>query len=308
LEITNVCNLACEMCPRHHVDVPHEHMDFGVFKQIVDRLDGTEEISLVGLGEPFCHPRIFDAIAYCKQRGMIAKVTTNGLMFNSEQKLEQLIESGLDTLSVSIERIEEDGTSDDKVHRNTDALTAVRKLIELKKARGVDHPKIVFQSVMVQGKFEDLAGAISWGAEQGVDRVNVLRMTKYFETGLERPDELEERQVFSKLAQLRKELPIRIDCMQDQFYEGWKGALYKRFKYLLRLDSYCVRLLDYPYITLQGDVIPCCVLQDITFGNLLEKSMDEIWTGEAICDFRRNHDSTPTCSTCDNMRLKHRVR
>ena len=62
VEITNVCNLSCGMCPRHHVSVPREHMKLTVFRKIIDRLDGVGEVTLVGLGEPFVHPDIFEAI------------------------------------------------------------------------------------------------------------------------------------------------------------------------------------------------------------------------------------------------------
>jgi len=78
LDITNACNLTCGMCPIHHVGIEKTHIDYQMFKKIVDKLDGVKEISLVGLGEPLTHPRIIDAIKYCKSKGMIVKITSNG--------------------------------------------------------------------------------------------------------------------------------------------------------------------------------------------------------------------------------------
>ncbi len=305
LDITSCCNLSCEMCPRHHVDQKPTHIDFDTFKKIVDRLEGAEEISLVGLGEPLVYPRIFEAIRYCKSKGLIVKTTTNGLQLNSDEKLKDLISSGLDTVSFSVESI--DDKSGGKSHENSKTVQHIERLIELKRELGSDTPKIAIQSVLIKGREKDLYEIIKWGARHNVERVNVLRMTMYFATGLERPNMVEEKIIFKELARLRKKYHVRIDCLQDQFFTGLKGFLYKLGKRFLGLDSACVRLFDYPYITQSGDMIPCCILIDHSFGNILENDIEDVWLGDKAKSFRKNHNKVDLCSKCDNLRIKQIV-
>ena len=236
----------------------------------------------------------------------MAKVTTNGLLLNSDEKLEMLVSSGIDTISFSIESIDE-FERNEQVHHNQITLKHIKRLVEIKKALGAKTPKIVLQTIMIKNKENDIYDIINWAVRHGINRVNILRMTKYFETGLARPNIKEEKEIFKHVAKLRKKYKIRIDCLQDQFYTGMKGYLYKYFKYFLRLDSFCVRLLDYPYITRDGDMIPCCVLPDYKFGNILEENIKDIWLGEKFNTFRKTHNNIEICSKCDNLRVRQIV-
>jgi MoaA/NifB/PqqE/SkfB family radical SAM enzyme len=302
LAITDICNLDCEMCPRHHVATNTKHGDFATLSRIIDRLHGVEEISLVGLGEPLTHPRFFDLVAYCKQKGMIVKTTSNGLLLKKEKIIQQLVSSGLDTISFSMESIKDQ--DDNKIHSNAESANFIQNLIQAKKAAGATLPKIALQTVMVKGAEKDLFEVIAWAGENRIDRVNVLRMTKYFETGLDRPSVEEEKLIFREIAKLRKKHGIRVDALQDQFFTGLKGIIYKYSKHLLRLDSFCMRLLDYPYITQDGEMVPCCVLPEQKFGNVLTEDIDVIWRSARIRAFRKQHDTNALCVKCDNYRLK----
>ena len=69
IEVTNRCNMDCHMCPREDLAIELEHMDWDKFVKVVDQLKFKEDITLTGWGEPFLHPRIFDMVEYCKERG-----------------------------------------------------------------------------------------------------------------------------------------------------------------------------------------------------------------------------------------------
>lgn len=304
LDITDVCNLSCKMCPIHFVGMEKKHINFEIFRKIIDNLHGAEEISLVGLGEPLCHPRIHDAIAYCKSKGLIVKITSNGLLLNDDAKLKQLIFSGLDTLSISLDSLHD---SPEGAHNNQRVLQYIGKLMTLKNEMSSTTPKIAIQSVLYKNREQDLYDIIEWSAQREIHRINVLRMHMYFDTDMERPGRKEEKKIYKQLALLREKHNIRIDCLQDQFFTGVKGLLYKYFKHFLRIDSHCTRLLNYPYITQDGDMIPCCVLPKHTFGNILQNDIRDIWHGEKINHFRKHHNNVTLCSKCDNWRIKQLV-
>lgn len=92
IETTAKCNLSCDYCPRENIS---EHMDFGLFKAIVDEAStyGQRSFSLHLFGEPLLYPRIIDAIRYIKQcnRRHTVLLTTNGTRLN--QYVDELIRS-----------------------------------------------------------------------------------------------------------------------------------------------------------------------------------------------------------------------
>lgn len=303
LDVTSYCNLKCDMCCRNFVGMKSSHIGLDKFKTIVNRLSGVREISLVGLGEPFAYPRIYEAIEFCKSRGLHVKTTTNGYLLNTDSKINKAILSGLDAISFSLDSCHNIDTSQNGSTDNN-ILTNIKRLIEMKNELGISTPKVTIQSVLFKDKEQDIYDIIKWSAENGVDRVNVLRLDLYFDTSLKRPNPREERLIFRELSRLRNIYNIRIDCLQDQFFTGLKGFLYKHLKFLLRLDSCCIRLLDYPQINQQGDMIPCCVLPKQTFGNIIEKNIKDVWHSNEFLNFRKVHNLMKICSKCDSWKLQ----
>ena len=104
IEVTNRCNMDCHMCPREDLNIELEHMEWGKFKSVLDQLTHHEEITLTGWGEPFLHPRIFEMISYCKERGHSISITSNGL-FTKPDMVDQILKSGVDALTFSIDSI-----------------------------------------------------------------------------------------------------------------------------------------------------------------------------------------------------------
>ncbi len=303
IEITNICNLDCKMCVRNFIKLGIKHMDFNLFKRIVDKLDGVYTLNLTGYGEPLSHPRIIDAIKYCKMKGFEVQTTTNGLLLVEDRKIINLISSGLDLIAFSVESIKE---VNEIAHQNLKALDNIKRLIEIRNELNSPTPTVTLQTLMIKGKEQDLFDVIEWGALNGVDRINVARFDLNTLTDVERPNVDEEKDIFREFARLRKKYNIRIDCIQDQFYDGLKGFLYKHLKHFLENDRNCTRLNDFTYINLEGDVRPCCALVNNRIHNLLESNLREIWNSEKYNNFRKNHFKVPWCSNCDVFTLRQK--
>lgn len=83
IETTANCQLSCEYCPR---EKRNEHMDWNLFKEIVDECSqyGPRSFSLHLFGEPLLYPRILEAIKYIKDTNKKNTVllTTNGVILN----------------------------------------------------------------------------------------------------------------------------------------------------------------------------------------------------------------------------------
>ncbi|MBW1855197.1 MAG: SPASM domain-containing protein [Deltaproteobacteria bacterium] len=105
-----------------------------------------------------------------------------------------------------------------------------------------------------------------------------------------------------KADHLGTELGIRVDSIQYAIANGFERTAYKIVKPALhRFGKYCLRLYDYVYVNQKADVTPCCGMPGYKVGNLLEKSLGEIWKSKEFYHFRE-HDNK-ICGRCDLWRI-----
>ena len=105
IESTNICNLDCVMCPTglKQVKRPKGYMDFDLFKSIVDEMAPYVKATTLHIwGEPLMHKRIFDMVAYCRQKGLRAEISTNATLLD-ERKAQGLLDAGLDTIYLCLD-------------------------------------------------------------------------------------------------------------------------------------------------------------------------------------------------------------
>mgnify|MGYP001123468185 CR=1 FL=1 len=108
LELTNKCNLRCSMCDiwRLYKERP-ELIDKELTKEhwfsIIEELKemGTKAISITG-GEPLLRDDLFEIISKAKDLGFLVHLNTNGTI-NSEKHIKGLIDSGIDSVTVSLD-------------------------------------------------------------------------------------------------------------------------------------------------------------------------------------------------------------
>src|ERR687883_84956 len=106
LETTNRCNLLCTTCPRTFEDLePPADMSWELFTSIVDQFPRIARVVLHGVGEPMMVPALPRMIRYLKDRGTYVLFNTNGTLL-SRRKGQELIDSGLDELRVSLDAAE----------------------------------------------------------------------------------------------------------------------------------------------------------------------------------------------------------
>lgn len=81
IEITNVCNLSCDFCPK--TQRSPEFMKIETFNKILDQIKGhTDYIYFHVKGEPFLHPQIDSFLDLCYEKGFKVNITTNGTLIN----------------------------------------------------------------------------------------------------------------------------------------------------------------------------------------------------------------------------------
>lgn len=102
VEITNICNKNCSFC--HGTKRQPKFMNKAEFERVLDELDGvTEYLYFHVLGEPLCHPEVYNYINDAAKRGFKVTITTNGSLLENK-----LIQSGVYKIQISLHSFEED--------------------------------------------------------------------------------------------------------------------------------------------------------------------------------------------------------
>ncbi|MEM4267920.1 MAG: radical SAM protein [Candidatus Woesearchaeota archaeon] len=284
IEVTNVCNLKCKMCPRndfHKLEI--KHMPFGLFKRVVSRLSPSYKLVLTGWGEPFCHPKIYEMIKFCKKRGNEVSLTTNGLLL----KPEKVIESGLDKITFSI-----DSLGEGRMGHEISAAAKIKEFVEFKRRAKAKKPKITLQTVLI--KKEDVIAVAHFAKELGIHKLNLTKLDERIGTVRNMRDE-----ELKSLIKILNKIKIRFDLVQ--YAVGPRGVrlAYKIIRPIL-LKGRCLRTYNYAYINVSGEVTPCCNLPRFRLGSILKDDLKKLLKGKDYKIFLRN--SYKLCKGCNVFR------
>ena len=154
IETTNVCNLHCPFCATTYKNWgPYKKgfLEFAIFKRVIDEGvdNGLCSIKLSFRGEPLLHPDIAQMIAYAKKRGIIDIYFNTNAMLLDENKIDQLIDSGLDRISISFEGTSKEVYEKYRVGAEYEVvLQNIKKLRHIRDKRGISYPQIRIQSVL----------------------------------------------------------------------------------------------------------------------------------------------------------------
>lgn len=185
VETTARCNLYCPMCPRETHQQPKEDMAEEIFERLVAGAARTgEHMMLIGLGEPFFDPLIFDRISYCARHGISTLLSTNGTLLD-EKAAARLLDTPLEHITLSFDGATREsfeyyrkGARFDKVRDN------FVQFCKMKHERRSKLQIVVQMILMERNRGEVDEFMRFWSAVPGVDQVRI----KADETNVLRPD------------------------------------------------------------------------------------------------------------------------
>ncbi len=309
VEHTTYCNLNCKTCDRaDHITTP-KHLKLEDVKSILAQIH-PQKISLSGNGEPFLHPNMIEIVSLAKDQGCSVNTTTNGTVLTPEGA-EQIVKSGLDLLKISI-----DGATQDTFRRVRGAdkflevLDGIRALAETKKRLSSLTPFIRLNFVMTNHNYHEIPGIVELADKVGGDGVffqvldllgiedrkealvGDLTYETFAQTITQSLAISEKLGVNTNLPSIHKDLKI--------YWEKYQGIqpdqLGKRV---------CILPWFHTYISVDGDVRPCCYFKYGQYGNMrniLENSIEEIWNGSQYQNFRhamrQGKRLFPACKQC----------
>ena len=275
IEITNVCNLSCDFCPKHNR--AERRMTAQEFDLITDKLrDRAVFLYFHLMGEPMLHPLLPDFIRMAREKGFKTVLTSNGTL---PLRAMRLLSSLPHKVQLSLHSHESNGKGI--------LAEYIDKVMQFSIPAAEQGTCIVLR-LWNQG-----------GRESENEQVIQL-LEKYVQKPWhERPDGYRlcdnlYLEFDRKFNWPEVELPTR---------ESRRGA-----------DVFCKALHKQIGVLADGSLVPCCMDHngDITLGNLFTQSLDEILDSpraKAMTEGFRHHRATELlCRNCESGNARNSFR
>jgi radical SAM protein with 4Fe4S-binding SPASM domain len=125
IEITNLCNLSCEFCPR--TQRAFEFMKIETFAKILEQIKNhTEYIFFHVKGEPLLHPHIDEFLDLSYEKGFKVNITTNGTLIN-DVRSKILMKSALRQVNFSLHSFDGNEKSTNKYEYINNIISFVQE-------------------------------------------------------------------------------------------------------------------------------------------------------------------------------------
>jgi len=298
IELTTRCSLQCKMCIRRESDQWQEQdMLFEQFKKLLPHLKDVENVVLEGWGESLLYDDLAECVRLVKREGPKVGFVTSGKGLTKDRASE-LVQAGVDFIGFSIAGAVPETHGAIRVNSHlSEVLEAIHFLMEERKRRGTDRPKLHLVCLMVKDNITEVPAVLSLAKRVGIDEVVLTNICHTINSWQE------EQRVFS----------------WEKTKNGYANILEeaelnaKRLKIRLRRPS--LSPIDVPvceenplrnlYISVDGEVSPCVYLHpplpspfkrifcgkeywvdQVSFGNLFENHFPLIWDREPYRSFR----------------------
>ena len=313
VETTSRCNSKCQTCILTFGGrEPAEDLTWSQFRQIVDQFPILERVLLHGIGEPLLNPDLARMIAHLKAREATVLFNSNAISLSAARAV-ALIDSGLDELRVSLDATTAEtyarvrgADAFEKVLRNLDRLS------EAKRAGHATNPRVSLWFTVMKDNIEEIPGLVPLAARVGASGIYLQRLV-YNGLGLATA----EQSLHARLGGRETEL-IRVtrDAAAAAHLDfSASGATAPEISltpsHAARPWSACRRPWTLAYVTVHGNVLPCCIAPWITehydgivLGNLYRQSLEEIWWGSRYQGFRRDIQTDAPPEPCVGCGVK----
>lgn len=153
IESTGVCNLRCPFCStttKWWGPAEPGYMTMETFRRIIDEgaANGLCSVKLSLRGEPMLHQKLHEMVAYAKAKGILDVYFNTNATLLTETRVHQLIDAGLDRISISFEGTTKAVYEANRVGAKFEKVIANTRLLrEVRDRRDARHPQIRVQTV-----------------------------------------------------------------------------------------------------------------------------------------------------------------
>lgn len=296
VEITTKCGRGCAVCFRGPLGVVPAEMSPELFGRVLAAVKesygggGPRYLNFVGLGEPFCHPRLSEFLrrAAAELPGTELNLSTGLDPFDRDGFAALVRDRVINRLSVSFDSPEPGGAFhvfSPEVSDNFKFLGDLRR-----REPGF---KIRVQTLITSRAAVD--AAVRYAAAAGADEVQLMRVDLHAFGGrppVSRPGFAEERAIVRQAAALAGSLGLR--CRNNNAYDIFMDLA-------SGFGRTCLTSDDHVFISAVGDVLPCFCLRAAPFGNIAAQPLAAMTAARREFYGRQRE----LCRGCDIYRKDH---
>lgn len=250
VEITNVCNLACDFCPR--TKRKQEFMSVAAFCKILDRIKPyTDYIYLHVKGEPLLHPELDKFLDISYEKGFKVNITTNGTLIHKVRDM-LLSKPALRQVNFSLHSFDGNEGGQSREDYIDDILEFTKEVMKNSK---------LFISLRLWNLSESNA--------VNMERARNNELLASIEKAFDLPYKIVEEVVLHKGIKIAD----RIYINQAQLFT-WPDLKEEE----RHGRAFCYGLRNQAAVLVDGTVVPCCLDGEgiINLGNILETPFAEI--------------------------------
>jgi len=313
LETTSRCNSLCETCILTFGGrEPQKDLGWAEFRRVVDQFPVLERVLLHGIGEPLLNRELPRMIEHLKGRGATVLFNSNAITLGPRLR-SALIDTGLDELRVSLDATV--AATYARI-RGVDALDKVianlEALADAKQRAGSDHPRVTLWFTALRDNIEEIPALVPLATRVAAAGINLQRLV-YNGLGLA----TEEQSLFGRVKEQEETLLSQVEMAAAEAGIAFtaSGAVAPEVSltptHADRPWSACRRPFSLVYVTVHGNVLPCCIAPFITqhydgivLGNLFEQSLEELWWGEPYLRFREAIQTAAPPEPCRGCGVK----
>jgi MoaA/NifB/PqqE/SkfB family radical SAM enzyme len=295
LETTSRCNSLCETCILTFGGrEPQKDLTWAEFRRVIDQFPVLDRVLLHGIGEPLLNRDLPRMIRHVKDRGATVLFNSNAITLGARLG-QALIDAGLDELRVSL-----DATTPATYARvrGVDAFAKVvanlEEFADQKRAAHAVHPKVSLWFTALRDNIEEIPGLIPLARQTGAGSIHLQRLV-YNGLGLATAEQSLFGRLRAREATLLREVEAAAQTAEIAFDAS--GAAPPEVSltptHADRPWSACRRPWSLVYVTVQGNVLPCCIAPFVTqhydgiiLGNLYRQTLEEVWWGPGYLEFR----------------------
>ena len=285
IEPTSLCNLHCPTCYNEFLPAKRRgNLSFENYMRLIANLPTVNDVSLLGLGEPFINPELLLMAEEAKSRGITVRTATNATLIGRYDPVRTL--SAFDEIIFSIDAADADIFA--HMRKGADlavVLNNIATLAATRKRKGLA-TLLTTNTVLSQENRDQIPGLIKLAKSMGMAKMRFVMA-----------GDLASRKEPIMQFHRKRLLTMRIESADiEQSLAGEVKALGSAYGIPTSFAGSapyapdCWWPLRGAYISYDGGVTPCCMRMDpddYGFGNALEKPMLEIWNSPAYARFRR---------------------
>ena len=248
VEITNVCNLNCDFCPK--TARKPQFLSLDELEQIFSKISGfSNNVFFHVMGEPLLHPSLDKFLDLAYEKGMNVNITTNGTLLGDEKVVDALVNAkSLKKINISLHSFD---ANKENIFKH-------------------DYYKNIFEFLdIVEEKTKIQVSLRLWDINNNKDKKNKQELLR----------RLEERYNlnFSIVEELNNTKGLKL---KDRTYLNQA----EKFEWpslecdIISDSGFCYGLRNQIAILVNGDVVPCCLDGQgiMVLGNIFDNSLEDI--------------------------------